>query len=201
MVVVTPTVLVLDRDFPAVAGFGKDVERPVSWSVGWEPLEVFVMRRLPILVVLAVVATLMVSASLPAHAEADVTTGEFTLWVNNPCALDGAGESIFVTGTWLRKSMYHTTDNVRLYSELRISHGTGFGAITGDKYIYSVNRHPDPWVDHEMNGQVLELSLTRTSIVGPGSGNDYIRTDKVLSVENAAGELVVSSQDGRTVCP
>ena len=89
------------------------------------------MRRLPILIVLAVVTTLMVSASLPAHAEADVTTGEFTnVLVTNPCALGGAGETILVTGTWHRKMTYHTTDNVRLYSHLFISHGTGFGAIT-----------------------------------------------------------------------
>jgi hypothetical protein len=141
-------------------------------------------------VVLALAILFALTAS-PAMAEATTYRENYKIPVNVyvwvPCAADGAGESVILSGR-LHVLFHYTLDGnggFHYKSHSQPQGVSGLGQTTGDKYQGTgVTQYQD-------NGKVgYEYTYVNNfRIIGQGSGNNYLIHNNLHHTINANGEL------------
>ncbi len=146
-------------------------------------------RKSTLAIVLVVILSLAVATSALAGAivEGENTSEyfEFFTWV--PCAADGAGEYVIISG--MLHDMYHLTmDDTGGYHLVLHSQPMGIkgvGDTTGDIYqgtgVYQE-------VYNGMVGQTVTV-IDDYRMTGPGTGNNFIFHETFHFTVNANGEL------------
>jgi hypothetical protein len=143
--------------------------------------------------ILAIVLVLVLSLSLSVSVLAEaITDGEsttiltdFTLFI--PCALDGAGEDVHITGTL--HDMYHfTMDDTGGYHLVLLTQPMGVkgvGLTSGDVYQGTGGNI------EQFEGNIEELStfVNNFRIIGPGPGNNFTVHETYHFTINANGEV------------
>jgi hypothetical protein len=119
---------------------------------------------------------LLLGASLPAHAQSSVTTGNavqpFSDTAFVPCANGGVGEVVVLTGRLHLHYVRVFTDGTSLaIGTLNLQGASGVGQTTGSTY-HAVWSNPDTLNFHAQDG-VTSSFVNVYRIIGPGPGNNY----------------------------
>jgi len=154
-----------------------------------------------LLIVTFMVGTAAFMTSALAKADT-VTTNvkyqvEWTQWV--PCAMDGAGESVTLSGEMHK--VYHATVNdgcgsVHITNNCQPQRITGIGLTSGDKY------RATGVTQGSFNGWVgtRETDVNNFRIIGQGPGNNFLLHETVHITVNANGEVTADVDNYRFEC-
>jgi hypothetical protein len=157
------------------------------------------MRKLFLFLILAVVVA--ICAAGPAKAE--VTSNEkvpFDAYFLVPCANNGAGEIVHLTG-FLHTVLSYTFNNNNYQSSYHFQPMgvSGEGLTTGDKYqATGVTR-----ADEEASFAGFPFNTTYVNnfrIIGQGPGNNYLVHENVHITVNANGETTVTVDNFKVDC-
>jgi hypothetical protein len=155
-------------------------------------------RQLALLAVAMLLAAAGGTAFAKAYTYTESAEYPFDAVLNVPCANNGVGEDIAISGTL--RVVIHTTIDGSGGSHTTYhaaSEGvTAVGLITGDTYQVT-----------GMTGHAINVTAGSEStfvdsfnIVGPGPGNNFLFHQTVHVTINANGEVTVSHEDTRVEC-
>jgi hypothetical protein len=137
----------------------------------------------------------------PSHAEViqhEFLPVSFTFF--NPCALDGLGEDVAVTGELhLLQTITENDNNIILVRVEGIT-ATGVGLTTGDPYQVKSVGLPDPAKISLQNGQGEFHTTSTLKIIGLGGSSNLIAQFVDHVTRNAQGEITVSFIVQSTKC-
>ena len=151
--------------------------------------------------ILGLVVIVMLVVGAPAHAEVQTNASipiEVTVFV--PCAADGAGESVTLTGD-LHVLMSLTVNNnhVSFHAHVQPQGVSGTGSVTGDKYqgTGATNFNLEADVDEfPMNATVVN----NIRVIGQGPGNNLLVHENFHVTFNADGTMTAFVDNFRAEC-
>lgn len=121
----------------------------------------------------------------------DIVTFPVTIGVFIPCAADGAGEVVFLSGDL--HSLVHTTVNGNRVTFRSANHPQGIsgtGLTTGDTY-QATGITQEVSTGSLVDGQFSDTFINNFRIIGEGADNNYLVRQSFHVTVNANGELTV----------
>jgi hypothetical protein len=135
---------------------------------------------------------------MPEVIQQEFVDVSFTLF--NPCALDGEGEVVKVTGELHVLQRITENDNNRSVLFLAGLTATGVGLTTGDTYQVKQVALPDPAKVSLQNGQGEFQTTSTLQIIGLGGSSTLIAHFVNHRTRNAEGEITVDFIVESTKC-
>jgi hypothetical protein len=158
------------------------------------------MKNFIRMVAIGLVAVLAILLA-PANAAVEINdTTEISLTVFVPCAADGAGEVVDLSGplhTLISATINGTNVSGTFHFQPKGISGTG--ETTGDKY-QATGVTQESFKSSLQNGQANLTYVTNFRIIGQGPGNNYLVHETMHVAINADGTVTVSHDNFTVDC-
>lgn len=140
-----------------------------------------------------------------AQAAPEITNITFPLDVSAfvPCANDGAGESVLVSGVahFIVHQLTDSAGGTHFLLFANYQRMSGFGAVTGDRYLGISTSTSTAYNFAPFVGPPYSLtSVQSTRFIGPGPNNNLILLTQIHFTYNANDEVAVDRYLVEVVC-